>query len=39
MTQFKAEVFQNAYIPQGADEVNAIMTVTVDGGATLGSSG
>src|SRR5665213_1922922 len=39
MTQFKAEVFQNAYIPQGADEVNAIMTVTVEGGLGLGSSG
>jgi hypothetical protein len=39
MTQFKAEVFQNAYIPQGAGEVNAIMTVTVEGGLGLGSSG
>ena len=39
MTQFKAEVFQNAYIPQGAAEVNAIMTVTVEGGLGLGSSG
>ena len=39
MTQFKAEVFQNAYIPQGAAEVNAIMTVTVEGGLGLGASG
>jgi hypothetical protein len=39
MTQFKAEVFQNAYIPQGAAEVNAIMTVTVEGGLGVGSSG
>jgi len=39
MTQFKAEVFQNAYIPQGAAEVNAIMTVTVEGGLGLGGSG
>jgi hypothetical protein len=31
MTQFKAEVFQNAYIPQGSGEVNAIMTVTAEG--------
>jgi hypothetical protein len=31
MTQFKAEVFQNAYLPQGAREVNAIMTVTASG--------
>ena len=33
MTQFKAEVFQNAYLPQGAREVHAIMTVSVEGGA------
>lgn len=39
MTQFEAEVFQNAYIPQGAAEVNAIMTVTVEGGTGIGSSG
>ncbi len=39
MTQFKAEVFQNAYIPQGTAEVNAIMTVTVEGGLDVGSSG
>lgn len=31
-TQFKAEVFQNQYLPQGAKEVHAIMTVTVAGG-------
>lgn len=30
-TQFTAEVFQNAYLPQGAKEVNAIMTVTATG--------
>ncbi len=28
--QFKAELFQNAYLPMGANEVNAIMTVTAD---------
>ncbi len=28
---FKAEVFQNQYLPQGADEVHAIMTVTALG--------
>ena len=27
-TEFKAEVFQNQYLPQGANEVHAIMTVT-----------
>lgn len=32
MTEFKAEVFQNAYLPQGSKEVNAIMTVTATGG-------
>jgi len=26
-TQFKAEVFQNQYLPQGTQEVHAIMTV------------
>ncbi|MBR8839879.1 MAG: VWA domain-containing protein [Stigonema ocellatum SAG 48.90 = DSM 106950] len=31
-TQFKAEVFQNQYLPQGAREVHAIMTVTTLGG-------
>lgn len=28
---FRAEVFQNQYLPQGADEVHAIMTVTALG--------
>ncbi|MBO3458305.1 VWA domain-containing protein [Aetokthonos hydrillicola Thurmond2011] len=28
-TQFKAEVFQNKYLPQGTQEVHAIMTVTL----------
>jgi uncharacterized protein YegL len=31
-TQFKAEVFQNQYLPQGTKEVHAIMTVTAEGG-------
>lgn len=38
MSQFKAEVFQNSYLPQGVREVNAIMTVTAtgtDGGVGL----
>ncbi len=30
MSLFKADVFQNAYLPQGAREVNAIMTVSVE---------
>jgi von Willebrand factor type A C-terminal domain/von Willebrand factor type A domain len=29
---FTAEVFQNPYLAQGAREVNAIMTITTDGG-------
>ncbi|ELS33425.1 MULTISPECIES: vWA domain-containing protein [Pseudanabaena] len=29
--QFKAEVFQNQFLPQGAREVHAIMTVTAEG--------
>ena len=39
MTQFKAEVFQNAYVPQGANEVNAIMTVTAEGTAAGTTTG
>jgi len=31
---FKAEVFQNQYLPKGANEVHAIMTVTALGGGT-----
>ncbi len=31
-TQFKAEVFQNQYLPEGANEVHAIMTVSAQGG-------
>src|SRR6478672_1939597 len=42
-TQFKVEVFQNQYLPQGAKEVHAIMTVKVEGSegvtTTTGSSG
>jgi von Willebrand factor type A C-terminal domain/von Willebrand factor type A domain len=30
-TKFNAEVFQNQYLPQGAREVHAIMTVTASG--------
>ncbi len=33
---FNAEVFQNPYLPQGATEVNAIMTITTSGeGVTI----
>ena len=41
MTQFKAEVFQNAFLPEGAREVHAIMTVSVEGGdgINVGPSG
>jgi len=39
MTQFKAEVFQNAFVPQGAGEVNAIMTVSAEGTEGLGTPG
>lgn len=31
-TEFKAEVFQNQFLPQGAKQVHAIMTVTATGG-------
>ncbi|RSM62277.1 VWA domain-containing protein [Kibdelosporangium aridum] len=32
MTDFQIEVYQNEYLPQGAAEVNAIVTVTASGG-------
>ncbi|MGW7004140.1 vWA domain-containing protein [Streptomyces sp. NPDC054933] len=34
--QFTAEVYQNEYLPEGASEVNAIVTVTSTGGGTTG---
>nr|WP_232327902.1 VWA domain-containing protein [Kibdelosporangium sp. MJ126-NF4]CEL14792.1 conserved hypothetical protein SC6D10.11 [Kibdelosporangium sp. MJ126-NF4]CTQ96579.1 conserved hypothetical protein SC6D10.11 [Kibdelosporangium sp. MJ126-NF4] len=34
MTDFQVEVYQNEYLPQGAAEVNAIVTVTASGNAT-----
>jgi von Willebrand factor type A C-terminal domain/von Willebrand factor type A domain len=35
---FKAEVFQNQYVPQGADEIHAIMTVTAAEGVGASTS-
>ena len=32
MNEFQVEVYQNEYLPQGASEVNAIVTVTATGG-------
>ncbi len=37
-TQFKAEVFQNQYLPEGATEVHAIMTVTAQGDETVATT-
>ncbi|MFI2235406.1 vWA domain-containing protein [Streptomyces chrestomyceticus] len=34
--RFAAEVYQNAYLPEGGREVNAIVTVTATGGGTSG---
>ncbi|CAM4146814.1 VWA domain-containing protein [Kibdelosporangium persicum] len=40
MTDFQIEVYQNEYLPQGAAEVNAIVTVTASGSAApVASSG
>ncbi|MGW0930844.1 vWA domain-containing protein [Streptomyces sp. NPDC002644] len=33
--RFSVDVYQNAYLPEGAREVNAVVTVTASGGATL----
>lgn len=37
-TQFKAEVFQNQFLAQGAKEVHAIMTVAASGGDGISSN-
>ncbi|GAA2089430.1 VWA domain-containing protein [Streptomyces albiaxialis] len=34
--RFSVEVYQNEYLPEGAQEVNAIVTVTSTGGGTTG---
>ncbi|MET9111700.1 vWA domain-containing protein [Streptomyces zhihengii] len=34
--QFSVDVYQNAYLPEGGREVNAIVTVTSTGGGTTG---
>ncbi|MFD8466874.1 hypothetical protein ACFV10_17425, partial [Streptomyces cyaneofuscatus] len=34
--QFSVEVYQNAFLPEGGREVNAIVTVTSTGGGTTG---
>ncbi|MFJ8711917.1 VWA domain-containing protein [Streptomyces violaceus] len=36
--QFSVDVYQNEYLPEGAGEVNAIVTVTATGGGTVGSA-
>ncbi|MFD7067999.1 VWA domain-containing protein [Streptomyces sp. NPDC059913] len=36
--QFSVEVYQNAYLPEGGREVNAIVTVTSTGGGTTGGA-
>jgi uncharacterized protein YegL len=38
MNEFQVEVYQNEYLPQGAAEVNAIVTVTATGGDTVSVS-
>jgi hypothetical protein len=36
LPQFAVEIYQNAYLAEGATEVNAIVTVTATGGGTSG---
>lgn len=36
--RFSVDVYQNEYLPEGAGEVNAIVTVTATGGGTLGGT-
>ncbi|MFF9058310.1 VWA domain-containing protein [Streptomyces sp. NPDC101213] len=35
--RFSVDVYQNAYLPEGGREVNAIVTVTATGGGTVGT--
>lgn len=35
--RFAVDVYQNAYLPEGGREVNAIVTVTATGGGTVGT--
>ena len=37
-TQFKAEVFQNQFLPQGSREVHAIMTIAAEGVAEVSAA-
>ena len=39
MANFRAEVFQNQFMADGASEVHAIMTVAVDGAPGIAASG
>ncbi|KAA9149621.1 VWA domain-containing protein [Amycolatopsis acidicola] len=39
MSEFSVEVYQNEYLPQGATEVNAIVTVTSSGGGGAPAGG
>ena len=34
MTQFEAQVFQNEYLPDGGDVIDAVVTVTAVAGGT-----
>ncbi len=38
-TQFNAQVYQNAYLPEGSQEVNAIMTIATDNESSGESGG
>ncbi len=35
MTQFSASVFQNEYLPEGGDVVDAVVTVTAQAGGAV----
>ena len=36
--RFSVDVYQNAYLPEGGREVNAIVTVSATGGGTIGGA-
>ncbi len=38
MTDFSAQVFQNEFLPAGADTVDAVVTVTASAGASVGTT-
>jgi hypothetical protein len=39
MAEFTTQVYQNEFLPEGATDVNAIVTMTCSGAGTAGQTG